>query len=144
MSTPTGAAKEVLFPWKEAYSVKIAVIDDQHKRLIGLINSLHDALSDDAKKITAKKIFADLVSFTVTHFTTEESLMKNNGYADYADHKAEHDRLLAQLRNHQNAFEAGTAALNSSLMAFLKGWLAIHILGRDQKYSPVLRAKGVS
>ena len=37
-------ASALLFPWSEAYSVKVGIIDTQHKKLVDLINELHQAM----------------------------------------------------------------------------------------------------
>jgi hemerythrin len=63
-----------LFDWKEDYSVGVASIDDQHKRLIAWINRLHEAMTAGAAGNVMEQTLADLIDYTVYHFATEEKL----------------------------------------------------------------------
>ncbi|NCB55450.1 MAG: bacteriohemerythrin, partial [Epsilonproteobacteria bacterium] len=66
--------------WEPAFSVGIAVIDNQHKRIIDYINELNNALVyRDSEK--AKEVLSYLVDYTLSHFSFEESLMQEAGYA---------------------------------------------------------------
>jgi len=33
-----------LFPWSDTYSVKIGIIDMQHKNVVNIVNELHQAM----------------------------------------------------------------------------------------------------
>lgn len=69
-----------LFAWNEKYSVNIQEIDDQHKRLIGLVSQLHGAMQQGKGKEVMDKILKELIQYTRTHFAAEERIMKVNGY----------------------------------------------------------------
>lgn len=76
-----------LITWNENYSVKVKQFDDQHKKLIDMINELHDAMKVGKGKDVMEKILAGLIQYTVTHFANEERLMKQHNYPDYEQHK---------------------------------------------------------
>lgn len=61
-----------LIQWDDSFSVKVAEIDQQHKRLIVMINELHDAMKQGKGKDALGKIINGLISYTATHFDTEE------------------------------------------------------------------------
>jgi len=65
-----------LFPWSDDLSVKVTLIDDQHKKLIALINSLHDAMRAGEGKQVLEKTLKELADYTVYHFQTEEKYMQ--------------------------------------------------------------------
>ncbi|HNX04484.1 MAG TPA: bacteriohemerythrin [Opitutales bacterium] len=131
------------FPWKASYSVGIASIDAQHMKLVELLNSLWDAMSHGQGNEACGKILNQLVSYTLSHFETEEYLLRKHNYADYAAHKKEHDILKERIRVLQDDLRTGKARLSVELGDFLKEWLRHHILETDMKYAKHLQSKGV-
>jgi hemerythrin len=83
-----------------------------------------------------------LVSYTVTHFSDEESLMATYDYPETTIHKAEHYRFVKQVRELQKQHESGVAILSLEIMMFLKEWLMRHIQGDDKKYGVFLNKNG--
>ena len=138
-----GTATAVLFPWSDAYSVKIGIIDMQHKNLVGYVNELHQAMLEGHGKEKLGKILSNLIKYTHVHFGTEEKLMQSHGYPYYPQHKAEHDHLSATVVAFQDKFQRNEIGLTIEVMEFLKDWLVKHILGSDKKYAPFLNGKGV-
>ena len=132
-----------LFPWSDTYSVKIGVIDMQHKTLVTFVNELHQAMMHGRGKEQLGKILANLVKYTQTHFKTEENFMESHRYPDYANHKAEHDRLTKTVTDFQDKFQRNEVGLTIEVMSFLKDWLGKHIVGSDQRYAPFLNSKGI-
>jgi len=61
-------------------SVNIQSIDEQHKKLVALVNNLNDAMSSGKGQLIMGKILDDLVAYTKTHFATEERLMTTHTY----------------------------------------------------------------
>jgi hemerythrin-like metal-binding protein len=132
-----------LIIWDDAYSVHIIEIDQQHQQLVHLINKLHEAMLEGKSKETLQHIFDSLVSYTVTHFTTEEALMLTYGYPELREHKRQHDDFVAKVSELQKQFQSGKYGIGTQTRDFLKSWLLTHIKGTDQKYSAFLRKKGV-
>jgi hemerythrin len=129
--------------WDQKLSVGINQIDMQHKKLVSMVNEMYEAMSQGKGNDVVGKVLDDLITYTRTHFATEEKLMQANGYPDYAAHKALHDQLTKQAGQMQADFKSGKAALSTKVAAFLKDWLVNHIMGTDQKYAPFLQGKGV-
>jgi hemerythrin len=133
-----------LITWNESYSVKVKQFDDQHKKLIDMVNELHDAMKVGKGKDLLEKILAGLIQYTVTHFANEERLMKQHNYPGYEQHKKEHHLLTLQVKDVQKKYHEGDAVLSQSVLTFLKEWLQNHIKGTDKNYAPFLNSKGVS
>ena len=133
-----------LIDWSDDYSVKVREMDDQHKKLIGMINDLHEAMKSGKGKEAVEKILNGLVDYVGMHFSAEENLMKTHGFPEYMQQKAQHAELTKQVLDFQNKFHSGQAVLTVEVMSFLKDWLVVHIKGSDKKYGPFLNSKGIS
>lgn len=133
-----------LMEWSDKLSVGVKELDEQHKKLIGMINDLHDAMKTGKAKDVTGNILAGLIDYVSTHFANEERLFRTHAYPDYMQHKAEHDRLTQKVIESKRQFDAGTLMINIDLMNFLKDWLQNHILGTDKKYGPYLNSKGIN
>ena len=141
---PKGLTLMPLMIWTEKMSVGVKVLDDDHKRLVALINDLHDGLKAGHGKDVLGKTLDGLVSYTRSHFEREEQLFAKTGYPNSHAHKKEHDSLTNQVLGVQAKYKGGAdTSLTLEVMDFLKTWLTNHIQGSDQKYSAHLNAQGV-
>ena len=133
-----------LMTWTdEAFSVGIPSINAQHKKLVDLINQLHQAMLDGAVADELKTILGELINYTVIHFAYEEKLFAEHGYPEVEGHKAVHEALKAKVVELQNDFIAGKPVMGMEVMNFLREWLTGHIQGDDRKYSQFLIERGV-
>lgn len=133
-----------LIQWNAQLSVGINSIDDQHKKLINMINALNDALAEGQADDILVKIFDGLAVYTVKHFGYEEELFAQHGYAESQVHKNEHDALIKQVIELQQKMNDGSFMIGIEVMAFLKEWLMNHILKTDMEYTQFLVSKGVT
>ncbi len=124
--------------WNDSYSVRVREIDEQHQRLIALINALYEAMTSGRGKDVLSSTLSELVDYTRSHFSYEEQRMRACQYPDYAAHKKEHEALTERVVQLQKRHEMGEAALTVEVMVFLKEWLTNHILEKDKKYSPYM------
>ena len=129
--------------WKDEYSVGVAEIDAQHKKLIELINELDGAMSKGQGKEALEKVLGQLISYCAGHFALEEKYFDKYGYPDAADHVDKHNKMTAKVLALQKDFRAGKVTITFDVMDFLKKWLDKHIMGTDKKYGPFLNSKGV-
>ncbi|MBI1937888.1 MAG: bacteriohemerythrin [Ignavibacteriales bacterium] len=133
-----------LLTWNNTYSVNINSIDNQHKRLVDLMNNLHDAMKQGKGKDVLGEILNDLANYTVYHFNHEEKLFASHGYPEGNLHKAEHDKLIKQVDELKNKYNSGSVTVTLDVLNFLKNWLTDHIVGSDKKYSSFLNERGVN
>ncbi|MBL1143078.1 MAG: bacteriohemerythrin [Proteobacteria bacterium] len=129
--------------WKDSYSVGIESIDNDHKKLIHLINNLQTAIDFKTDVNFEKQTLDEVINYTQYHFTREEGLMEDNGYPEFEPHKATHKKMIDQVNELVQAYEKGEDGAIESLLTFLKTWLIKHINGTDQEYSEYLISKGV-
>ena len=132
-----------LIEWNDSLSVKIAEIDQQHQKLISMINELNDAMSHGKGKDVMARILGNLINYTSTHFRTEEKYFDQFDYPDKANHKREHTTFVNKVTDFKDGFEKGSIGLTIQVMNFLSDWLQNHIRGTDQKYSAFFNKHGL-
>ena len=129
--------------WKDEYSVGLDSIDQQHRKLIGLINQLTTAVDYSTGEEFEREALAELVEYTKTHFTFEEGLMEDNGYPDFEAHRAQHRAMIAEVEAVLAEYEKDHDMAMRHAVDYLQGWLINHINGTDKQYSSFLIDKGV-
>lgn len=130
--------------WSESYSIGVAIFDDEHKKLIAIINALHEALSASIADRDLQRISDSLLEYTLMHFRHEEMYFDDWAYPYAAAHIAEHSTLRERVFKYRRQIqEKESRELGLEMMAFLRDWLANHILVEDRKYGEFLYAKGL-
>ena len=117
--------------WDDKFKTGNSKIDNEHRKLIDLINQLSGAMQAGKGKEVCGKVLGDLITYTKTHFAMEEQLMATHSYAKTTEHKAEHAKLVQEVLDFQTKFNAGAVTLSVSLFTFLKDWLVNHIMKSD-------------
>ena len=134
-----------LMTWNDRMSVGVRVLDDDHKKLVAMVNELYDGISAGKGQQALGGVLDKLISYTVVHFRREEDFFAKTGYPDSKAHMTEHENLTRQVLKVQENYRKGvTSSLSLEVMNFLKTWLISHIQGSDKKYGPHLNTKGVN
>jgi diguanylate cyclase (GGDEF)-like protein/hemerythrin-like metal-binding protein/PAS domain S-box-containing protein len=128
----------VLLPWSDALTLGMPLIDDQHRRLVELLNAVGDVLRDDTGAAAASTAMQDLVRHTELHFRTEEGLMSTYGATDLERHRQEHRVLLSDLRSLGAGIEVTSVMLS---LQHLKTWLVRHIDSLDREFTTEVRKR---
>ena len=136
-------ASEQFIEWKDDYSVDIDSIDQQHKKLLNLINQLQTAVDYSTGEEFEREALDELVDYTKTHFSYEEGLMRDNDYPDFEPHKAQHEKMFAKVEEVLAEYEQDQDTAMANAAEYLKDWLINHINGTDKEYSSYLIGKGV-
>jgi hemerythrin-like metal-binding protein len=132
-----------LLKWKNEYSVGVQEIDNQHMKLIELINKLFDAMKQGQANAVIGQILNELSTFASTHFKTEEKYFELFDYMESEKHKEIHQIFVMKITKFKNYFDAGQITLSVSIFNFLKDWLNDHILGEDMKYTECFNKNGL-
>jgi len=132
-----------LIKWDDSFSMHVVKIDQQHKTLVSMINELNDAMRQGKGKDVLGKIMNGLISYTATHFKTEEDYFNQFGYPEADSHKKEHIAFVQKVSEFKDGFEKGKLSLSIEVMNFLCDWLQNHIKGTDKKYSQFFNDKGL-
>jgi hemerythrin len=130
--------------WKNNYSVNVAEIDEQHKKLFDLVNAMYDAMHAGKGRDMIGTVIDEFVDFTDYHFKAEERLLLQHGYPDFDEHKEMHATLVRKAQSIKQAFDSGNSPTAIEVMLMLSNWLNMHILDEDQKYKPYVEGKAAN
>jgi hemerythrin-like metal-binding protein len=133
-----------LMEWNEKFSVGVPSIDEQHKKLVALLNEFQNSMLAKQDHDALAKVLDGLINYAVSHLKYEEDLLGKAGYPSTAEHKKEHERLIKQVFEVRVKYkEGGGEKLSTEVLNFLRKWLLNHIQGSDKEYAPYLQAKGI-
>lgn len=131
--------------WNDRLLVGVPAIDADHKRLVGLLNDLYDAIDRGDGRDLVGQVLRDLDDYTRGHFAREEALFLQTPYPGAASHRQDHAGMCAWVADMQIAWHEGKLGAPSlHLVSYLKDWLFDHILGIDQQIIPFLRTAGLA
>jgi len=125
--------------WDDDFSVDIPLMDEQHKKLVIMINDLFQrCVSGNASaSLTFAMAVKDAADYARTHFQIEEAYLEKAAYPGLADQKREHESYLATILATVEKCKKGEAE-PLDLVRFLKNWLLNHIAVKDKKYTSYL------
>lgn len=132
-----------LIQWDDSFSVNVVEIDLQHKKLVEMINELHEAMRIGEGNAVLGKVIDGLVDYAVIHFQTEEKYFDKFGYPETDIHKKEHSDFAQKVAKFKDDFAIGKVCLSFEVMKFLSNWLKDHIKGSDKKYGPFFNGHGL-
>ncbi len=130
--------------WKEEYSVKVDEIDEQHKKLIDIINKLYITVSASVvNENNLGKIFKELVDYADYHFETEEKYFDKFDYPQKEKHKLEHVKYTQKVLDWYIQYNNGKIGISLEVTDFLVSWWTNHILNVDKGYSEFFNGHGL-
>ena len=132
-----------LLTWNHATTVGVRAMDDQHGILMDTMNELRLAAVRGSGREQVSEVLDRLIEFTRMHFWSEEQLMEQYGFPGLAEHRGEHQRMLAQILQSSHRVQHGEKMQMRPLLGFLRDSYAEHIEGMDQEYGPWLNKQGV-
>jgi diguanylate cyclase (GGDEF)-like protein/hemerythrin-like metal-binding protein len=130
--------------WKQELSVGIETIDEDHKRLIELTNTLINAIDKDIPKEELKTIFEELEAYTHYHFEREEGFMDEHCITSdihemIRKHKEQHRYFTDKLPElKEQLIYANNKSVSYEIVEFLLHWLIDHIINEDLKLTQCL------
>ncbi len=128
------------FVWTPVFETGLEEVDEQHRRLVQIINELGEALSSQ-RPVAASELetlHEALREYALLHFTDEEELMDKErvSAAHRERHRGEHEFFVAELdrlsRKTPDENDEQRREQVEDALRFLSSWLAYHILGVDR------------
>jgi len=126
--------KTQYFQWDDnRFSVKVKLIDDQHRKLFADISTLIHLLDTRVELSEVESVVDDLFDYIDYHFSTEEKLLAK--HPEFAAHHAKHLGFTEKIRElERQLLSANPEATATNLYLFLGEWLQHHIQTEDRLY----------
>lgn len=112
-------------------------IDTQHILFVGLINKISQKVEEGADKNIIELLLTELLKYSEFHFCSEENIMLEHKYPDFEEHKLEHEKVLAELRNRLFSLKYDYVDFNQ-LQDFVVSWFKGHTRKVDIKLAQYL------
>jgi len=133
--------------WSDGFSVGVKTFDDQHKRILGLVNKLIDTPNLDSNSVIITEMISKMIDYAKTHFEDEERLMLEHNYPDYIDQRVHHGEFIektgAFIEQTAQTTSEGEESVPESILIYLEDWWINHILKEDMAYKPFFKDKEI-
>jgi len=128
--------------WSDDLSMFNQEIDDEHKRLIFLVNMLNtEIVSQQREQKNIQHILNLMLVDSIAHFSHEERLFSEKSYPNAEEHRLSHEKLVHQINQAMKKIQETD---------FVKDWVRIgleiqqslvdHLILEDTQYIQYLRS----
>jgi len=135
-----------LIPWETKFELGISEIDEQHKKMLSIINKLDDmfeGIKNDSQ-VEVDKVIKEMAEYAIYHFATEEKYFNLFDYEKKAEHIKIHDQYRTKIEEWQEKYnESRDNKIFFEISNFLHDWWIWHINNTDRDYVPFMKANNV-
>lgn len=123
-----------LIEWHEDFRTGITSLDHEHFEMIELLNEMAESVLPEAEPERVSSFLGEVYAKIQAHFALEERIMRESRYAGLSAHKADHERLLDELRDIMESHGADASFdYRGALSRQLRDWFMIHFHEHDAK-----------
>ncbi|WP_072388740.1 bacteriohemerythrin [Hyphomicrobium sp. CS1BSMeth3] len=128
-----------LIEWQTEFETGVREVDHEHRELVDLINALHSKIGSNAGKEVIGGFLGEVFAKISAHFALEETVMRKHRYDEYAAHKADHEKLLDDIRDIIDAHESGAFVdYEEALGRAVRDWFVDHFKSKDARLHKML------
>ncbi len=125
--------------WDSKYSVSNTAIDEQQKKMFDLFNDLLSSSCDARADKNIPGTVNSLNDQAKLFFSTEEKILKSNGYPDYDTHIKGHRNFIRAAIELRRKISDNPDAIEPEDVHKLRELFIAHIEATDRLYVPFLR-----
>lgn len=126
--------------WKASFAVDIPTIDEEHRRLLGMMSELHDAMIHGESDERLRRLHAHLAAYAAVHFSCEEDLLEGVQFPTRAAHRKQHAWFIDKLRT----LEVARSEASRATLASMKDWFVDHICYTDKAFATWVERRSVA
>ena len=125
--------------WRDSFATGIAPVDHEHQELIAWINNLLKAIdATERSDALVTEILGEVHARISGHFALEEQTMRDSGYDQYIEHKADHEVLLDDIRDLMDDAWDDPSFDQDSFSLRLSNWFGQHFRTKDARLHGIL------
>jgi hemerythrin-like metal-binding protein len=128
--------------WNDISSVNVKEINEQHKKLVSIINRLFE-IKESGKIEELNEIIKELMDYARYHFGTEEKYFDQFDYPEKDAHKKQHRLYIDKIGELEEQCQGDKKQALDALTKFLGDWWLMHINDSDIKYSDFFNQRGL-
>lgn len=118
-----------------AFHLGDPALDLEHQGQLDLLLDIEAELLANAERERLAASLDRLIEFTNLHFMSEQVMMRQQAYPGLAEHEAEHDELMAAMRDFQARIAEEKRTLSATDLAALHDWVLRHIHSQDAAFA---------
>jgi hemerythrin len=120
--------------WDDSFSVNHTTMDDDHKQLVQMIGTLHEAMKAGQSKTVLERLVTKLNDYAQNHFSREEKYLTEKKHPDVDTQKQQHKVFLDKIAEFKRNFERGQTVVAATMLPFINEWFLNHVMKIDMKY----------
>jgi hemerythrin len=129
-------ANKAVIQWSKEMELNIPEIDEQHKKLVDLLNYFYEESRKGMHEEAVKEFLKELRDYLAYHLDWEEKFLEEIGFHETEQHKKTHNMFKRFYAEEVSRYlkNRDEQALRE-LVAFTLSWLYTHIMKTDKKYA---------
>jgi diguanylate cyclase (GGDEF)-like protein/hemerythrin-like metal-binding protein len=131
-----------IFPWNKNFNTGIAIIDEQHEKLVDILNTLASHVAYESNISELSEIFDVLTDYAAYHFKTEELIWHEFLPEDEMElkHLDSHLSFIATIEKLKSGESVKPLDnIIEETLSFLTRWLVSHILETDRQMAIIVQ-----
>jgi hemerythrin len=124
-----------LLCWEPEYSINEEVLDNHHRELFDLLNTVYENVMNSLEVDCVLPIIDRLSEYTGYHFAVEEQYMREKGFQGIEEHIAKHKEFTHTIETLKTRYHDNDLDVTRELIIVLGEWLLHHVIRDDMMYS---------
>ncbi|MDQ6952993.1 MAG: bacteriohemerythrin [Mariprofundaceae bacterium] len=134
--------QEEIFPWNSNFETGITLIDEQHKKLVHLVNNIANHFAQSSRSHVIEQVLNELSDYTIYHFQSEEEIWDRflPEEEETKSHQQNHQSFIDSIITFREELALSDQKVSHELLVFLTHWLSFHILDTDRHMANIVLA----
>ncbi len=129
--------------WNEIYSVHVRALDEQHQKLIKLINTFIQLSKVSVNSEEISDALTEMTEYAHYHFNEEEQYLLKYNYSGYQSHRKEHREFKRKVADLCVDVIQNKATIPLEIHKFLFDWCTNHIFKSDMEFGRFFKGKNI-